>query len=90
MMAFWLGTVPALLVAGVSAQGLGQWTKRRSLRRAAGALLIVVGLIAITLPLRHSGDHSGMQHHSSNQYESLWQRIEIFLTNGALLICTEI
>ena len=47
MFAFWLGTVPALLLAGASAHRLMQWRSRRRYRQAAGAIMIVLGLLAL-------------------------------------------
>ncbi len=46
MLAFWLGTLPALLVAGASADSLVRWRSRRALRRLAGAVMLVVGALA--------------------------------------------
>jgi sulfite exporter TauE/SafE len=47
MLAFWLGTLPALILAGASAERLHRWRMNRSFRRIAGALIIVVGLLAL-------------------------------------------
>ena len=46
MLAFWLGTLPALLLAGASADGLDQWRRKRNLRRIAGALMLAIGALA--------------------------------------------
>jgi sulfite exporter TauE/SafE len=54
MLVFWSGTLPTLILAGTSAQGLNRWKNRRGLRRAAGVLLIIVGAISMALPLMHS------------------------------------
>jgi sulfite exporter TauE/SafE len=64
MLAFWAGTVPALLIAGTSAQGLGKWKNRRRLRHLAGGLLVLVGLLSVALPLMKSGENNHMQHDS--------------------------
>jgi len=50
MLAFWLGTLPALLVAGASARKLSDWVTRPFLRRLAGVLLVAVGIIALAMP----------------------------------------
>ncbi len=47
MFAFWLGTLPALLLAGASARQLMQWKSRRSFRRAAGIIMILIGVLAL-------------------------------------------
>jgi len=60
MLAFWAGTVPALLVAGTSAQSLARWKNKRTLRVVAGLLLIAFGAIALSLPFLRNGmgEHS--------------------------------
>lgn len=64
MLAFWAGTLPALLLAGTSAHGLGKWKNRPALRRAGGLLLIGMGVISIAVPLQKMDAHGGMQHGS--------------------------
>jgi sulfite exporter TauE/SafE len=51
MLFFWLGTVPALVLAGASAERLHQWKSQTIFRRAAGAIMIVIGVLAMA-PLR--------------------------------------
>jgi hypothetical protein len=51
MFFFWLGTVPALLLAGASAETLHRWKSGPFFRRIAGALMVVIGIVAMT-PLR--------------------------------------
>lgn len=51
MLAFWLGTAPALLLAGASAAKLALWSRRGAMRRAAGLLLVVLGCLALAFPL---------------------------------------
>ncbi len=64
MLVFWLGTVPALLAAGVSAQRITQWKARRSFRRAAGLVMVLIGLLALMpvgkrlLGKEHGGNHA--------------------------------
>jgi sulfite exporter TauE/SafE len=47
MLAFGLGTLPALLAAGLGAARLRGWLARRSARLAAGALIVGFGLFGI-------------------------------------------
>ena len=51
MLAFWLGTLPALMLAGASAQRLGRWKSNVSYRRVAGLMVILIGLLAL-MPVR--------------------------------------
>jgi hypothetical protein len=51
MFAFWLGTAPALLLAGASAAKLALWRRRGTPQRAAGLILVLLGLLALALPL---------------------------------------
>ena len=59
MLAFWLGTLPALLAAGASAQKLERWSRKPSLRRFTGATLVLVGAFALAMPYLHMGHGSG-------------------------------
>lgn len=54
MLAFWLGTLPALLLAGASAGRLQRLKSRGGLRRVAGAVLILFGALSLVLPFLHS------------------------------------
>lgn len=54
MTSFWLGTLPALLATGAIT---GSLANRPLLRRASGVLLLVLGLAAVLMPLRHAGPH---------------------------------
>lgn len=47
MLAFWTGTLPALVLAGASAERLTRWKSNRIFRRVAGALMILIGLLAL-------------------------------------------
>ncbi len=64
MLVFGAGTLPALLLAGASANRLTQWSRRPALRRFAGATLILVGAFALAMPYLHmgGGDMEGHQH----------------------------
>lgn len=55
MLAFWLGTLPSLLLAGASARKLGQWSERPLLRRITGTAMVLVGLFALLMPYLHMG-----------------------------------
>lgn len=44
MVAFGLGTLPALLSVGMAANALGQWVKNRMVRLISGATLVLFGL----------------------------------------------
>jgi sulfite exporter TauE/SafE len=61
MFAFWLGTAPALLLAGASAARLAVWRRQGAVRRAAGMVLLVLGVLALAFPLlRMAGDGQHM------------------------------
>ncbi|MEM7500597.1 MAG: sulfite exporter TauE/SafE family protein [Pseudomonadota bacterium] len=70
MASFFLGTLPALLVAGASAHKLSGWTRRTSLRRPAGAVLCLVALLALIMP--HLHNHGDEPHPHS---ESTGERV---------------
>lgn len=70
MLAFWFGTLPALLLAGASANKLGTWTRNPSLRRFTGAMLLCVGIFALAMPYIHSGSTDGGHPHSSVRSDS--------------------
>lgn len=63
MLAFWLGTLPTLLLVGTSAQILTRLRRRKMLRRIAGILVILIGLAALLPFTPSSGGH---QHHSAS------------------------
>ncbi|ACA86696.1 sulfite exporter TauE/SafE family protein [Shewanella woodyi] len=44
MLAFGLGTLPALLSAGAAANMLGQWVQKRAVRVVSGLILVLFGL----------------------------------------------
>ncbi len=54
MAAFWVGTMPALLVAALSAGRLQRWRREPRLRRATGLALVLVGAVALAMPYLHS------------------------------------
>jgi hypothetical protein len=47
MLAFGLGTVPALVAVGALSAELGAWAKRLWVRRAAGALVLALGVFQV-------------------------------------------
>ncbi|NOX69802.1 MAG: sulfite exporter TauE/SafE family protein [Gammaproteobacteria bacterium] len=65
MLAFWLGTLPALLLAGASANTLGKWTRHAALRRLTGLMLLCAGILALALPYFHSGTAGSHSAHST-------------------------
>jgi sulfite exporter TauE/SafE len=62
MFAFWLGTLPAILAVGRSAQLLNRFKAHRTLRRVAGIVVILIGLAALIPFGSKSSQH---QHHSA-------------------------
>lgn len=60
MLAFGLGTLPAVLAAGVAAQRLTRWLQRRSLRRLLAVVIIAFGVWTLLpgLGLGSHGSHS--------------------------------
>jgi len=47
MLLFWLGTLPTLLLAGASAERLQRWKTHPAFRRAAGTIMIIIGILAM-------------------------------------------
>lgn len=64
MLAFWLGTLPALLVAGASAQKLSQWSRKPALRKLTGSTLILVGVFTLAMPYLRPGPDGGHAEHA--------------------------
>lgn len=70
MTAFWVGTMPALLAAALSAGRLQRWRREPRLRRATGFALMVVGALALAMPYLHipGGDaHEGHAQHAATE-----------------------
>jgi sulfite exporter TauE/SafE len=63
MAAFWLGTLPALLLAGASAQKLSSLTRHLSFRRVAGVVMILIGVYALAMPYLHGSSDGGEHNH---------------------------
>ena len=71
MFAFWLGTLPALLAVGASAERIATWRRQVWLRRTAGMIVIILGVLAI-LPLVLDRD-SPHQHGASHRADSVFK-----------------
>lgn len=54
MLAFGIGTLPMLLLIGVTAHKLLNFTKLPIIRKIAGSIIILFGLLTLWLPLEHS------------------------------------
>ena len=52
MLAFGLGTAPALVAMGVVASAIGSLVRRTAIRRSAGVLIVAFGLLELTLAVR--------------------------------------
>lgn len=64
MIAFGLGTMPAMVVTGISTSKLSQFVSRR--RLGAGLLIVALGLATLAMPvMKYSGD-AGHEHHMSS------------------------
>ncbi len=64
MLVFWIGTLPALLVAGASARKLGSWVRHPMVRRLTGITLIGIGVFALAMPYLHSNSGGSHQQHT--------------------------
>jgi hypothetical protein len=62
MLAFWMGTMPALWLAGASAAKIARWKSQPVVRRFAGLILVLVGAVALAFPLQRM--LSGQSQHS--------------------------
>jgi len=71
MLAFWLGTVPALLLAGSFVPKLNEWRSRKPLRRFAGVTMILIGVLALAPWWLQPAGHS----HSSDNTDPAMQDI---------------
>ncbi|MEN9848834.1 MAG: hypothetical protein RL368_1574 [Pseudomonadota bacterium] len=70
MFSFGLGTLPMLLAIGTTAHWLNQWTKRLSVRRAMGAIIIGLGIYSLVAPHNHGNHagHAGHEHAESTEH----------------------
>ena len=62
MIAFGLGTLPAMLTSGLSAARLSAFMSRN--RLGAGMLIVFLGIVTLGMPLRSLLDDSGNGDHS--------------------------
>jgi sulfite exporter TauE/SafE len=58
MLAFGAGTLPTLLAVGVAFGAVGRWVRDARVRKAAGLLVILMGIaMLLAIPARH-GHHA--------------------------------
>lgn len=67
MLAFGLGTLPAVLTGGLMAERTKALLQRKGFRLSMALIIIVFGLWTLAAALQHAGmDHSGMDHSQMN------------------------
>ena len=71
MIAFGLGTSPAMLATGLASQQVLSLLKKRGARMLAGSLIIVMGVVTLWIPVSHIGHQS-----SNHQPQATDQQIE--------------
>lgn len=57
MLAFWLGTVPALMFAGASSARLVEWRRKGPIRQLAGVALLLIGSLALGFAAMNISTH---------------------------------
>ena len=67
MLAFWSGTLPALLLAGTAAKRVNELINTPLLRRLSGLILVAVGIIALALPFWHGAGGQDGHHHDARE-----------------------
>ena len=67
MIAFGLGTMPAMVATGVSASRLAQFMSRR--RVGAGVLIILMGIATTAMPIMKLSDSADSMHHGMHNSE---------------------
>lgn len=74
MLAFGLGTMPAMIATGLSASKLSQFMSRK--RLGAGLLIVLIGVATIAMPvMKLSGPHGhSMQEHDSQEHDGMGQK----------------
>ncbi len=70
MVAFGIGTTPAMVMTGIGALQLSRMLSRRGARLAAGVLIIVVGLLTLAMPVNKllmpgNGSHGMHDYHAA-------------------------
>ena len=63
MLAFGLGTLPAMLATGLGAAKLSQLLQQRGARLGLGLLIVVLGLITLAMPALGLFSSETHQHH---------------------------
>ena len=71
MLAFGLGTLPAVLAGGWFSQTLKHWLQKRKIRLGFALLIIVFGLWTIVGALQHSGQHVHQHSGHSQDFQTL-------------------
>lgn len=67
MLAFGVGTLPAMLATGLAAARLAHWTRRRWLRLGAGLIVVALGILTAAVPLATALSSPGQSHHESEE-----------------------
>lgn len=70
MLAFGLGTLPAVLATGLASRRLGSLLQRRGIRTGFAALIIVFGAWTIFAASRHASHHHSSHHQPSHTQDS--------------------
>jgi sulfite exporter TauE/SafE len=72
MLAFGLGTLPAMVAAGAAAGTLQRFTRSRNVRRLSGALLVILGIWTAAYPLKGlvGNTQAPAHHHMSMHYSA--------------------
>ncbi|MFK7895550.1 MAG: sulfite exporter TauE/SafE family protein [Myxococcota bacterium] len=83
MVCFGLGTLPALLPVSALSDRVGHVLRNRAARRAAGALLIAFGFVAVGGALMPMMNHEGMHRHQSGAAERMHGAHEMHEAGGA-------
>lgn len=70
MLAFGLGTLPAMVAAGAAAGTLQRFTRSRNVRRLSGALLVILGIWTAAYPIKGlvANSQAPGHHHMSVAY----------------------
>ena len=70
MLAFGIGTTPAMVATGLGAARLRQWSQNRRARAGLGAIVVVLGLLTLAMPVQKwlvGPDGGGHSHHGHMQ-----------------------
>jgi len=57
MVAFGLGTMPAMVMTGLGAARLAESMRRKNARIGLGLLIVVLGLLTVAMPLMRQPHH---------------------------------